>query len=184
MPVLPEELKNKLITEYSLSEYDAVFISNDKEQALFYQSLLKYTSHSKAAANWLLGPLKYYCNENNISITSFPLSYEIIADLINITESGLVNFNNAGTKILQSLITHPSNTPLQAASGLGVLQESNSAAVEDWVNEVIASMPSKIIEYKNGKKGLLGLFAGEVKKISRGKADMQLVNKILSEKLN
>ena len=54
----------------------------------------------------------------------------------------------------------------------------------EWVDEAIAKMPEKVKEYKSGKKGLIGLFAGEVKKISKGKADMQLVNKLLAEKLN
>jgi aspartyl-tRNA(Asn)/glutamyl-tRNA(Gln) amidotransferase subunit B len=52
------------------------------------------------------------------------------------------------------------------------------------VDEAIAKMPDKVKEYKSGKKGLIGLFAGEVKKLSKGKADMQIVNKLLSEKLN
>jgi aspartyl-tRNA(Asn)/glutamyl-tRNA(Gln) amidotransferase subunit B len=56
--------------------------------------------------------------------------------------------------------------------------------VAAWVDDVIAKMPDKVKEYKSGKKGLIGLFAGEVKKLSKGKADMQVVNKILAEKLN
>ena len=184
LPVMPETLKLQLINEFSLSEYDAGVISNDKEQALFYQSLSKFTTHSKAAANWLLGPLKSYCTEKNIPVSLFPLDHAVIGELINLVESGQVNFNNAGTKILHSLIADPSTTPVDVATALGLLQEKNSSAIEQWINIVIDTMPEKINEYKKGKKGLIGLFAGEVKKLSKGKADMQLVNKLLSEKLN
>lgn len=65
-----------------------------------------------------------------------------------------------------------------------MLQESNNDSVTSWVDEVINKMPDKVKEYRSGKKGLIGLFAGEVKKLSKGKADMNLVNKLLAEKLN
>ena len=184
MPPLPEQLKEKYIKEFSLTDYDASVICNDKEDADFFEELIRHTRHYKPAANWMLGPLKFYCNEKNISIASFPLQPAIIASLVEFTESGQVSFSNASTKILQELIKDPAGSPSHIAASLNLLQESNSSAIEDWVNEVISSMPDKVKEYKSGKKGLIGLFAGEVKKKSKGKADMWIVNKLLSEKLN
>ncbi len=184
MPALSEDLVKKYTTEFSLTEYDAAVICNDKEDADFFEELIKHTIHYKPAANWLLGPLKFYCNENNISIAHFPLPVVSIAALVDLTESGKVNFNNASTKILQELIRFPAESPAAIAASLNLLQESNSAAIEQWVNEVINGMPEKVKEYQAGKKGLIGLFAGEVKKKSKGKADMQVVNKLLSEKLS
>ena len=154
------------------------------EDARFFEGLLHHTKDYKAAANWLIGPLKFYCNENNISLASFPLNHEAIVELISLTQSGQVSFNNASTKVLPALIAEPGNTALEMAAILNLLQETDSGAVEGWVNQVILSMPDKVQEYKSGKKGLLGLFAGEVKKISKGKADMQLANKLLAVKLN
>ena len=183
MPPLPEQLKEKYIKEFSLPDYDASVICNDKEDADFFEELIRHTKYYKPAANWILGPLKFYCNEHNISIASFPLQPAIIASLVELTESGQVSFSNASTKILQELIKDPAGSPLHIAASLNLLQESNSSAIEDWVNEVISSMPDKVKEYKSGKKGLIGLFAGEVKKKSKGKADMGVVNKLLSEKL-
>ena len=98
-------------------------------------------------------------------------------------DEGKVNFSNASTKIFNELLHKPESDPLQIATALNLLQESNSGSVETWVDEAIAKMPDKVKEYKSGKKGLIGLFAGEVKKLSKGKADMQIVNKLLSEKL-
>lgn len=83
-----------------------------------------------------------------------------------------------------ALLVDPAKTPLQVATELNLLQESDSGSVAQWVDEVIAKMPEKVKEYQSGKKGLIGLFAGEVKKLSKGKADMQVVNKLLGEKLN
>ena len=83
-----------------------------------------------------------------------------------------------------ALLVAPHKDPLQIATGLNLIQESDSGPVAAWVDDVIANMPDKVKEYKMGKKGLIGLFAGEVKKLSKGKADMNMVNKLLAEKLN
>ena len=77
-----------------------------------------------------------------------------------------------------------SKTPLQIATELNLIQVQDSNEIENWVDSVIAKMPDKVTEYKKGKKGLMGLFVGEVKKISKGKADPQISMKLLEEKLN
>jgi aspartyl-tRNA(Asn)/glutamyl-tRNA(Gln) amidotransferase subunit B len=73
---------------------------------------------------------------------------------------------------------------LQTATTLNLLQDADAGAVAGWVDEVLAGMPEKVAEYKKGKKGLMGLFMGEVKKISRGKADPKVATQLLTEKLN
>ena len=126
----------------------------------------------------------FQVTENSPIQASSPLSPEKIASLIQLVDEGKISFSTASTKILSSLLNDPSKEPLQIATELNLLQDSNTDSITAWVDEVIAKMPDKVKEYKTGKKGLIGLFAGEVKKISKGKADMQLVNKLLAEKLN
>jgi aspartyl-tRNA(Asn)/glutamyl-tRNA(Gln) amidotransferase subunit B len=94
-----------------------------------------------------------------------------------------VHFNVASSKLLEAFIKEPSSSPEALASSLNLLQESDSDALRTWVDEAIASMPDKVKEYKSGKKGLIGLFAGQVKKLSKGKADMQAVTAMLEERL-
>ncbi len=184
MPALPHQVKNKYINEFGLSEYDASVICSDKEDVLFFESIIKYSQDFKAVANWMLGPLKYYCNENGIGFSAFPLSAELIGDLITLTSSGKLSFNNASGKVLQALIANPNQSANEAATALNLIQESDSSELTKWIEQVINDMPEKVKEYKSGKKGLIGLFSGEVKKRSKGKADMQLVNQLLQEKLN
>ena len=184
MPALPNQVKSKYINEFGLSAYDASVICSDKEDVLFFESVIKYSQDFKAVANWMLGPLKYYCNENGIGFSTFPLSHELIADLITLTSSGKLSFNNASGKVLQALITNPNQTADEAATALNLIQESDSSELMRWIEQVINDMPEKVKEYKSGKKGLIGLFSGEVKKRSKGKADMQLVNQLIQEKLN
>ena len=131
-----------------------------------------------------MGPIKSYLNDHAIEIEEFPLSPAKIALLIQMVDEGKINFSTASTKILMALMINPQKDPLQTATELNLIQESNSGFVAAWVDDVISRMPDKVKEYKSGKKGLIGLFAGEVKKLSKGKADMQVVNKLLAEKLN
>ena len=184
IPALPETLEKKYQELLKLPAYDAAVICSDKESVYYFEAILKHTTNYKAAANWLLGPIKSYLNDNQFDINHFTLPAEKVARLIQLVDEGKVNFSNASTKIFSALIADTEKEPLQIATALNLLQESDSSSVEAWVDEVIAKMPDKVKEYKSGKKGLTGLFAGEVKKLSRGKADMQLVNKILAEKLN
>ena len=184
LPELPESLILKFQEKYTLSEYDAMSICNEKEDVAYFEKLIEHTHHYKAVANWMLGPIKYYCNERSISINEFPLSIDQICELIGLVETNQISFSNASGKILNHLLSNPNSKPIETAQSLGLIQENNEPMILQWVEEVISAMPDKVKEYKSGKKGLIGMFAGEVKKKSKGSADMQLVNKLLNQKLN
>ncbi|MBK8609711.1 MAG: Asp-tRNA(Asn)/Glu-tRNA(Gln) amidotransferase subunit GatB [Chitinophagaceae bacterium] len=183
LPVLPNALKKRYIRELQLSDYDAAVICDDKDQADYFEAVVQHTTNYKAVANWLLGPVKNQLNDRKMWYTNFPLPAEKLALLISLVDTGTLNFGNASSKVLPVLIDHPQKQPLQIATELNLIQESDSSAVENWVDEVIANMPDKVKQYQLGKKGLIGLFVGEVKRLSKGKADMQLVSKILEQKL-
>ncbi|RYY71578.1 MAG: Asp-tRNA(Asn)/Glu-tRNA(Gln) amidotransferase subunit GatB [Chitinophagaceae bacterium] len=184
MPLLPSVLEQHFKDTYNLSEYDAGVICSDNDDAAFYQALIKDNKNYKAAANWMLGPLKAYCNENSTHFSTLPLTASQLSSLISFTESGKVSFSIASTKMLHWMLSNGYEEPQLLAEKLNLLQESDETALEQWVSEALASMPDKVKEYQSGKKGLIGLFAGQVKKLSKGKADMQLVNKILEQQLN
>ena len=184
LPPLPEALEIKYKEVFQLPAYDAQVICSDKAQVNYFEEIIKHTTNYKAAVNWLMGPIKSYLNDHSIELEAFPLSPQKTASLIQLVSDGKVNFSIASTKILSALIQAPQKNPLEIVTELNLLQESNNDSVTSWVDEVINKMPDKVKEYRSGKKGLIGLFAGEVKKLSKGKADMSLVNKLLAEKLN
>lgn len=183
MPELPSVLKIKYINEYGLSESDAEMLTGDRSEHLFFEALVKNNVKAKSAANWINGPLRNYSNEHNISLSNFPLSTEQLASLITLSDNGIVHFNAASTKLMEALVKDPSADPLTVARSMSILQEKNYDALSEWVDNAIASMPEKVAEYKSGKKGLIGVFAGNVKKLSGGKADMQAVVAMLEERL-
>ncbi len=183
LPPLPETLEKKYQEVLHLPAYDASVICSDAATVHYFEKTIKHTSNYKAAANFLLGPIKNYLNDNQQEIQHLNLPPQKIASLINLIDEGKINFSNAATKIFSVLLKNPKEEPLQIAIALNLLQQSDSRSIEEWVNQAILKMPDKVKEYKSGKKGLIGLFAGEVKKLSKGKADMQLVNKCLIEQL-
>jgi aspartyl-tRNA(Asn)/glutamyl-tRNA(Gln) amidotransferase subunit B len=130
------------------------------------------------------GPVKQYLNENKLTFNDLSLQPEQLAGLLKLVEDGKVNFSIASTKVLPVLIAAKNKNALQVATELNVLQVSDSNEVESWINMVLDKMPDKIKEYRKGKKGLIGLFVGEVKKISKGKADPKIVTELLEQKLN
>ena len=183
IPALPEQLMEKYVRQLKLPEYDARVITDDKEIADYFEDLIAMTSHYKAAANWLLGPVKSYLNEHHQSIAELGLSSSSLSQLIQLVEEGKISFSIASSRIFPVLIQEPDANPEEIASRLNLIQSSDGQQLDQWIREVLARMPDKVAEYKKGKKGLLGLFVGEVKKISKGKADLVLTNQILLDQL-
>ncbi|MGN6803330.1 MAG: Asp-tRNA(Asn)/Glu-tRNA(Gln) amidotransferase subunit GatB [Ginsengibacter sp.] len=184
MPELPLALEKRLEEQYQISMEAARVIASDKSTASFFESITQHTSYYKAASNWMIGPVKSYLNENNIEIDKFPVNPSAMAKLINIAEEGKVSFGIASGKIFAELINKPEKEPLQIAKELNLLQVKNDETLQQWIDEVLSSMPEKVEEYRKGKKNLTGLFAGEVKRKSKGKADMKAVIQLLDQKLN
>ena len=183
LPSLPEERVLRYTSEFKLPEYDARVIAEEKAFSDYFEQLTTHTVNYKAAANWMLGPIKSYLNDQNLSITGFRISPAAIADLIASIDEGKLNFSVASGKIFSALIDDPARLPMEIAASLNLIQDSDANNVTAWVDEVLTKMPEKVIEYKKGKKGLMGLFVGEVKKVSKGKADPRLTNDILLKKL-
>ncbi|MFN7014590.1 MAG: Asp-tRNA(Asn)/Glu-tRNA(Gln) amidotransferase GatCAB subunit B, partial [Bacteroidia bacterium] len=145
--------------------------------------LSKHCSNHKAAANWVMGDIKSYLNENATHISNFPLAPKVIASLIHLIEEGKVSHSTASQKIFPLLIENPAKSPLEIAQENNLIQESNADSILPMIEEVIAKYPEKVEEYRAGKKGLLGLFVGEVMKLSKGKADPKITNQLVREKL-
>lgn len=181
-PLQPERIK-KYISAFQLSEYDSHALTEDKEFAIYFETVTRYTHQYKAVANWMLGPVKSWLNENNESINSFPVSAENMALLIEMIEAGALSFSTATIRVFPQMIKERSKTPQQIAEELNLLQESGESFIEPLIDEVLNKFADKAKEYKKGKKGLLALFVGEVMKRSKGKADPSVINKLLLKKL-
>ena len=184
MPALPAILQSKYENDLKLSAYDAKAISSDKQTSDYFESVILFSSNYKAIANWILGPLRAYQNEHNGLPNEEIISAAKLAELLDLIDAGKLSFTIAATKVFPALIERKDITPFQLANEMNLLETANDDLLHAWIDEVIHSMPAKIEEYKKGKKALLGLFAGEVKKVSKGKADMKVITKLLIERFN
>lgn len=183
MPVLPDELFKKYTKEYQLSEYDATQLIDLKEVAAYYNELVKHTKNYKSAANWVMGPIKSFLNERALVISEFTLKPEKIAEIIELIDAGSVSNSAANSRLFPELVNQPSKSAKNLAQELDLLQNSNSNELQELVTQALSKFPEKVTEYKNGKVGLLGMFVGEVMKLSKGKADPKILNQLVKETL-
>ena len=183
IPVLQEERIKKYTTELLLTEYDATVLSEDRALADYFEAIIQHTPNSKAAANWMLGPVKSWMNESGKEITDFPLPAGQLARLIQLVEAGKLSFTMASSKLFPALLESPEKDPETLATEKNMLQQSDASAIGPVVDAVLEKLADKVAEYKKGKKGLLSLFVGEVMKQTKGKADPKLTNEILLERL-
>ena len=183
MPSLPHELYARFTQEYGLPEYDANVLTDTKEIAEYLDALCQCTSNYKAASNWMMGPVKSYLNELALPISEFPLQPQQIAELIALVDDNKVNYSAASRNIFQFLIVNPGKTALASAEELNLIQESDDDALQSFIDQVLQNNPKKVAEYKAGKTSLVGMFMGEIMKLTKGKADPKTTNKLLQEKL-
>lgn len=183
LPPLPNEVFHRLTNNYQLSEYDAGVLTEDKEFALYFLELCEHIDNYKAAANWMNGAVKSVLNEKAIHINDFQIKPKQIAEIIEMVDSGETSNTIANQKIFPALMNDPSASPKKLAIENNWVQESNSDALTELIEEALEKFPEKVAEYKAGKKGLMGLFMGEVMKSSNGKADPKMTSQLLKEKL-
>lgn len=176
LPALPEQLYLKLKNELQLSEYDAKTITDDKDLTNYFLKITEHTSNYKAAANWTLGIIKSYLNEQAIEINEFILSPQKISEVIQLIDEGKLSNTSATQQVFPELIKSPNSSALSIAETLNIIQSNDLDFINQIIQDVLAKYPDKVVEYQSGKTGLLGLFVGEVMKASKGKADPKTVN--------
>jgi len=183
LPELPEALYEKYTSIYKLSDYDAKNLIDNKGIALFFEEATTHTKDYKTLTNIIMGPVKSYLNDKAIDIALFPISAKNIAIMVSLIKDGLVASSSANQNLFPLMIKNVDTNPRVLAMEHQLIQESNSDALSNYINQAIDKYPDKVIAYKSGSKNLLGLFMGEVMKLSKGKADPKIANKLLREAL-
>jgi aspartyl-tRNA(Asn)/glutamyl-tRNA(Gln) amidotransferase subunit B len=182
IPELPDEKKERYIKEYGLKEYDAGVLTSEPELARYFEDLVEKGCEPVMANNWLAVELLGRLNKAGISIENSPVSSEKLAKLIERIKDSTIS-GAGGKKVLDLLMEEDIEVDM-AIEKLGLKQVSDESAIEKMVDEVLSANEDKVAEYKAGKEKLFGFFVGQVMKASRGKANPQVVNKILKSKLS
>lgn len=182
LPELPASKINRYQSEMALSEYDAILLSSEKEIAVYFDELCSFTSHYKAAANWVIGPLRSYLHESGSHLSDINVSPERLSGLILLIDQGKLNYSVASHKVFPEMLK-ASVSAEEAAMKLQVLIDTDDNELSRLIDEVIEKFPDKVKEYNQGKKGVLGLFMGDLMKRSNGKINPQTATKLVVEKL-
>lgn len=183
LPTLPWQQKEKFLTQYQLPEYDAQVLTDSKDIAEYFEAACRHTENYKAVSNWIMGPVKSYLNEHNISANEFVVTPDKLANLILLIDEGKVSYTVAAQRLFGEMIKNPDKSALEMAQQLNLMQESNVDSLQPLIDEVIKEFPLKVEEYHNGKKGIISMFMGEVMKRSKGKADPKVASDLLTKKL-
>ena len=180
LPELPDQKKERFITEYSLTAYEANVLVSDKEISDYFEEVIK-TSDKKLAKNWIMGELFASLNEKNISISESLITVHKMSQLLNSITAGIISGRTA--KEVFEIMKETGEDPKKIIESKGLQQKSDPKELERIVDKIILENKDKVAQYNSGKGKLFGFFVGQVMKRSGGKANPQLVNDILKKKL-
>jgi len=183
MPALPKEVTAKLVADFSISTSEAVIFAEDAALLLYLNTALSGVKNSKNLINWLAGPIRAMLNEQGLSINTFKVLPLQLAAVINLVDEKKVTQQIALQELLPAIQQQPGANVSELAASMNLLIVENKDELSGFADLVLEKFKPQVLAYKNGKKGVLGLFVGEVMKMAKGKADPQKINQLLEEKL-
>tara|TARA_B100001989_G_C24524811_1_gene458022 strand:+ start:253 stop:1692 length:1440 start_codon:yes stop_codon:yes gene_type:complete len=182
MPELPNERKNRFKEAYNLNDYDINILVDDKFLSDFYESVLKRNKlDPKLTANWIITDLLSLANKSNLGIADIPISSVNFSDLLAAIKSDKIS-TKQGKMVLEKM-WETGKTAEEIIDKEGLSQISGTDEINKLVDKVLKNHYKSVEEYMNGKDKLFGFFVGEIMKESKGKANPQVVSKLLREKL-
>ncbi|HZK25013.1 MAG TPA: Asp-tRNA(Asn)/Glu-tRNA(Gln) amidotransferase subunit GatB [Oscillospiraceae bacterium] len=181
LPEMPEARQKRYVTTWGLPAYDAAVITAAKSMADFFEATMEAYHDAKAVSNWLMGEVTKHLNAEGLEITQTKLKPAHLIELLELQNKGTVSGTIAKT-VFEEMFKS-GKMPAEIVKEKGLVQITDEAAIAAIVDEVIANHPKPVADYKSGNKKAIGFLVGQVMKLSKGKANPPLVNKLLREKL-
>ena len=181
IPELPDQIKERIINEYSLSSYDANIIVSDKATSEYFEDVVK-NRNPKLVTTWVTGELFSILNKKNLIIGDSPITSKQLGELFDNIENGKIS-NRQAKEVLEEMCESGKGA-LEIIDEKGLSQISDENEIESLVDNVLNSNPENVKKYKNGKDKLFGFFVGEAMKLSKGKANPKIVNDLIKKKLS
>ena len=181
LPEMPDAKKARFCAEYKLGEYDAGVLVSSRELAEYFEIVASGSGDPKLAANWVTGELQGLLNKHNLEVSDSPIQADRLGTLIARIKDETISGKIAKT-IFETMLEDSSGVDAIIESK-GLKQVTDSFAIEKIVDEVIASNPNQVQQYKEGKQQVIGFLVGQAMKLSQRKANPGQVNVLLKEKL-
>ena len=181
MPEMPNEKKERFVSKFSLSNYDADLLAADKGIANYFEEVVKISDSPKLSANWIMGELSALLNNENLNIRDSKVSSDKLGQLILRIEDGTIS-GKIAKDIFEKMWVSGKEVDI-IIKDEDLEQVTDDDEIESMIDEVIANNPQQLEQYKSGKDRLFGFFVGQVMQASQGKANPKQVNEILKSKL-
>ena len=182
LPELPEDKKVRFIKEYDLPEYDAEVLTQEKDLADYFELVAKDYTDSKVVSNWVMGDVLRRVNDEDLEFSELRFEPKDLIELIDMVEKSKIS-NNVGRKVFREMF-ETGKKAKEIVEEKGLIQISDEDEILKLVEKVISENEQSVIDYKEGKDRALGFLVGQVMKASRGKANPQLANKMIKDKLD
>jgi aspartyl-tRNA(Asn)/glutamyl-tRNA(Gln) amidotransferase subunit B len=181
LPELPLAKRERFVSEYGIPAYDAGVLTSTKALSEYYEKTVQLTNKPKVASNWVMGDFLRFLNEEKRDIKDSPVSPEALAEMINLIEDGTIS-GKIAKEVFEDMYRSGKRAP-EIIKEKGLVQITDSSALEKAIDEVIAANQENLARYRAGKDKLFGFFVGQVMKVTQGKANPNLVNELLKKKL-
>ena len=181
LPELPDARRARIEKDYGLSDYDAGILTSSRAMAEYFDAAVAAGADAKLIANWMMGDLAKNLNAEELDIKDSPVEPERLAGMIKLIEKGTIS-SKIAKKVFKEMWSSK-DVSEKIVKDKGLVQITDTKAIEAIVDKVIADNPKPVADYQGGNKKAIGALVGQVMKASRGKANPQVVNKMLAEKL-
>lgn len=181
LPELPDARKQRYMKEFGLSSEDAVFMTNDKATADYFEAAVDAGADPKACVNWLMGEFASQLSTDGIEIAKAPVSAENLAALLKLISKGTIS-GKIAKKVFATMWKEGGN-PEEIVKAQGLVQISDTAELSKLVDEVVGKNPKAVEDFKAGKKKAVGALVGQIMKATKGKANPRVINELLNKKL-
>jgi aspartyl-tRNA(Asn)/glutamyl-tRNA(Gln) amidotransferase subunit B len=181
-PELPWEKRARFVSEFGVSDYDASVLANDLALASYFETAARGAKKPKNVANWILNDLQSAISSASVGIAECPVAPHALDELVNLIDSGAINSKQGKEVFAEMFSTGKSAATIVEEKGLK--QESDTGAIEVFVDQAIAANPGPVADFKAGKVSALNFLKGQVMKLSKGKANPALAGEILENKLS
>lgn len=181
LPEMPAERRNRYVSDYGLPEYDAKVLTQSVEMSDFFDATVNQEADPKQASNWLMGEVSAYLNDKGESLETIELTPENLAQMINLIDDGTISSKQA--KKVFRLLAEKGGDAKEVVEAEGLVQLSDPEQLLPIITETLDNNQQSIDDYKAGKKKATGYLVGQIMKATRGQANPQVVNQLLTQEL-
>ena len=182
LPELPDEKRERFVMHLGLSRYDAGVLTSSRELADYFEAMLAEKVDAKLSANWVMGDLAAFLNKDTLDITQSPVSAQQLAQLV-----ARISDNTLSGTLAKKVFEHLWNGDGESVDAIieakGLKQISDSGALEQIIDDIMAANPQQVEQFRAGKDKLMGFFVGQAMKASKGQANPAQLNELLKKKL-